>query len=164
VPYVNESSGIDKLLMAGMPTWTILGGGYQSYLKGDYTAAYDEWLPLAELGDAEAQFNLGVLYDEGAGVDRDLATAADWYRKAAEQGAYNRYYNLGFLYENGGFGLSKDYIQAYKWYSLESPLYRDDFNDIHRLRIEEKMTPAQIAEGRKLAKEWLAKHPYPTPE
>ena len=87
-----------------------------------------------------------------------------WFRKAAEQGAYNRYYNLGFLYENGGFGLQKDNIQAYMWYSLESPLYRDDFNDIHRLRIEEKMTPAQIAEGRKLAKEWLAKHPYPTPE
>ena len=61
--------------MAGMPTWTILGGGYQSYLKGDYEAAYNEWLPLAELGDAEAQYNLGVLYDEGAGVEQDLATA-----------------------------------------------------------------------------------------
>lgn len=48
-----------------------------------------------------------------------------WFRKAAEQGAFNRYHNLGFLYENGGYGLPKNYVQAYVWYSLEIPLYSD---------------------------------------
>jgi TPR repeat protein len=103
--------------MAGMPTWTILGGGYQSYLKGDYTAAYEEWLPLAELGDAEAQFNLGVLYDEGAGVDRNLATAADWYRKAAEQGFIDAQTNLGILYYHG-LGVDRDHAAASYWFQL----------------------------------------------
>jgi len=103
--------------MAGMPTWTILGGGYQSYLKGDYTAAYDEWLPLAELGDAEAQFNLGVLYDEGAGVERNLATAADWYRKAAEQGFIDAQTNLGILYYHG-LGVERDHEAAAHWFRL----------------------------------------------
>jgi TPR repeat protein len=103
--------------MAGMPTWTILGGGYQSYLKGDYAAAYDEWLPLAELGDAEAQFNLGVLYDEGAGVDRNLATAADWYRKAAEQGFIDAQTNLGILYYHG-LGVDRDHEAAAHWFRL----------------------------------------------
>ncbi len=103
--------------MAGMPTWTILGGGYQSYLKGDYTAAYDEWLPLAELGDAEAQFNLGVLYDEGAGVERNLATAADWYRKAAEQGFIDAQTNLGILYYHG-LGVDRDHEVAAHWFRL----------------------------------------------
>jgi TPR repeat protein len=103
--------------MAGMPTWTILGGGYQSYLKGDYTAAYDEWLPLAELGDAEAQFNLGVLYDEGAGVDRNLATAAEWYRKAAEQGFIDAQTNLGILYYHG-LGVAPDREAAAHWFGL----------------------------------------------
>ena len=103
--------------MAGMPTWTILGGGYQSYLKGDYTAAYDEWLPLAELGDAEAQFNLGVLYDEGAGVERNLATAADWYRKAAEQGFIDAQTNLGILYYHG-LGVDRDHEAAARWFRL----------------------------------------------
>jgi hypothetical protein len=117
VSYVNESAGIDKLLMAGMPTWTILGGGYQSYLKGDYTAAYDEWLPLAELGDAEAQFNLGVLYDEGAGVERDLATAADWYRKAATQGFIDAQTNLGIMYYHG-LGVDRDHELAAHWFRL----------------------------------------------
>ena len=64
-----------------------------------------------------------------------------WFRKAAEQGAFNRYYNLGLLYENSGYGLPKDYVQAYVWYSLEIPLYSDDFNDIDRIRVAEKMPP-----------------------
>lgn len=101
--------------MAGMPTWTILGGGYQSYLKGDFEAAYTEWLPLAELGDVEAQYNLGVMYDEGAGVERDLACAADWYRRAAEQGFVDAQTNLGLMYYQGQ-GVPQDYHEAARWF------------------------------------------------
>ena len=101
--------------MAGMPTWTILGGGYQSYLKGDYQAAYEEWLPLAELGDAEAQFNLGVMYDEGAGIDQDLVKAASWYRKAADQGFVDAQTNLGMMYYEGQ-GIPRDHAEAAKWF------------------------------------------------
>jgi len=103
--------------MAGMPTWTVLGGGYQSYLKGDYEAAFREWLPLAELGDVEAQYNLGVLYDEGAGVEQDFAVAADWYRKAAEQGFIDAQTNLGIMYYFGQ-GVARDYQEAAKWFRL----------------------------------------------
>lgn len=103
--------------MSGMPTWTVLGGGYQSYLKGDYEAAFREWLPLAELGDVEAQYNLGVLYDEGAGVEQDLAIAADWYRKAAEQGFIDAQTNLGTMYYYG-HGVACDYREAAKWFQL----------------------------------------------
>jgi TPR repeat protein len=105
----------ERFLMAGMPTWTILGGGYQSYLKGDYRAAYEEWLPLAELGDAEAQYNLGVMYDEGAGIERDLARAAEWYRKAAEQGFVDAQINLGMMYYHGQ-GFARDDAEAAKWF------------------------------------------------
>lgn len=101
-------------MMAGMPTWTILGGGYQSYLKGEYSDAYEEWLPLAELGDAEAQYNLGVMYDEGAGRAVDLTLAAEWYQKAAEQGFIDAQTNLGIMYL-GGHGVSKDLDSARKW-------------------------------------------------
>lgn len=100
-----------------MPTWTVLGGGYQSYLKGDYEAAFREWLPLAELGDVEAQYNLGVLYDEGAGVEQDLVAAADWYRKAAEQGFIDAQSNLGTMYYFGQ-GVARDYQAAAKWFRL----------------------------------------------
>jgi len=103
--------------MSGLPTWTILGGGYQSYLKADYKAAYDEWLPLAELGDAEAQYNLGVMYDQGAFVDRDLARAASWYRKAAEQGFMDAQTNLGMMYYRGE-GVTRDRTEAARWFQL----------------------------------------------
>jgi hypothetical protein len=123
------------------------------------------WFRKAALqGNAEAQGKIGIAYQLGKGdLPKDYKEAAKWFLKAAEQGAFNRYYNLGFLYENGGYGLPKDYVQAYMWYSLEIPLYRDDFNDIHRIRVMEKMTPAQITEGRQLAKEWIVEHPYPKP-
>ena len=101
--------------MAGMPTWTVLGGGYQSYLKGDYKAAYEEWLPLAELGDAEAQYNLGVLYDEGSGVGQDLARAARWYHKAAAQGFVDAQTNLGIMYYHGQ-GVVRDLEKADHWF------------------------------------------------
>jgi len=103
--------------MSKLPTWTILGGGYQSYLKGDYRAAYDEWLPLAKLGDAEAQYNLGVMYDQGACVDRDLTKAASWYRKAAEQGFTDAQTNLGMMYYRGE-GVPGDRTEAAKWFQL----------------------------------------------
>lgn len=103
--------------MSGLPTWTILGGGYQSYLKGDYKAAYDEWLPLAELGDAEAQYNLGVMYDQGASVDQDLGKAASWYRKAAEQGFMDAQTNLGMMYYRGE-GVPGDRTEAARWFQL----------------------------------------------
>jgi TPR repeat protein len=103
--------------MPGLPTWTILGGGYQSYLKGDYQAAYAEWLPLAELGDAEAQYNLGVMFDQGASVERDLAKAASWYRKAAEQGFRDAQTNLGMMYYQGE-GVPTDHSEASRWFQL----------------------------------------------
>jgi len=103
--------------MAGMPTWTILGGGYQSYLKGHFEAAHEEWLPLAELGDAEAQFNMGVMYDEGAGVQQDLATAAEWYKKAAEQGFVDAQANIGMMYYHGQ-GVPCDHKMAVEWLQM----------------------------------------------
>ena len=55
----------------------------------------------AEQGDADAQYNLGVAYDNGEGVPQDHAEAARWYRLAAEQGNASAQFNLGVAYENG---------------------------------------------------------------
>lgn len=121
--------------MRGMPTWTILGGGYQSYLKGDYDAAYEEWLPLARLGDAEAQYNIGVMYDEGAGRAQDLAAAADWYRKAAEQGFMDAQANLGMMYYHGQ-GVALDHDSAAKWLRLAAD--QGDSDAANYLRIVER--------------------------
>lgn len=129
--------------MAGMPTWTILGGGYQSYLKGDYQAAYEEWLPLAELGDAEAQYNLGVMYDEGAGTEQDLARAAEWYRKAADQGFVDAQINLGMMYYHGQ-GFTRDHAEAAKWFKRAAS-QGDREAAVYLERIEKERPEAEHA-------------------
>ena len=127
--------------MAAISTWTILGGGYQSYLKGDYDAAYEEWLPLAELGDIEAQFNLGVMYDEGAGVDKDLAIAADWYEKAAEQGFVDAQSNLGMMYFHG-HGVPCDYKKASSWFRKAASQGDNEASDYLK-QINNKCSPEE---------------------
>ena len=60
--------------------------GLKAYKRGEYAAAHREWLPLADQGDAQAQFNLGLMYANGRGVPQDAAQALTWFRKAAAQG------------------------------------------------------------------------------
>ena len=70
---------------------------------------------LAEAGDAEAQFNLALFYEDGEGVTQDYAEAVKWWRLAAEQGDAQAQNNLGVCYENGE-GVTKDLAEAVKWY------------------------------------------------
>ena len=60
--------------------------GLAAAMRGDYATALKEFRPLAERGDAEAQYNLGVMYTNGHGVLKNDAVAVTLYRKAAEQG------------------------------------------------------------------------------
>ena len=97
------------------PAWAGVDEGVVAYNRGDYATALREWRPLAEQGDAEAQFNLGLMYYKGRGVPQDYAEAVKWYRKAAEQGVAEAQYNLGFMYNNGQ-GIPQDYAEAARWY------------------------------------------------
>jgi TPR repeat protein len=60
--------------------------GYAAAQAGDYATALQEWTPLAEAGDVDAQYNLGQMYRRGQGVPQDYAETVKWYRLAAEQG------------------------------------------------------------------------------
>ena len=59
--------------------------GRRAYERADYTTAYREWRPLAEGGDAAAQFLVGFMHERGQGVPPDPAEAVAWYRRAALQ-------------------------------------------------------------------------------
>ena len=91
--------------------------GVAAYNAGDYATALQEWTPLAEAGDTNAQFNLGVMYENGRGVPQDYKEAMKWYTLAAEQGDADAQYNLGIMYDNGQ-GVPQDYKEAVKWYRL----------------------------------------------
>ncbi|MDG6345895.1 tetratricopeptide repeat protein, partial [Glaesserella parasuis] len=67
----------------------------------NYQAAFPMFKELAEQGDVAAQFNLGIMYDNGYGVNQDYHQAAKWYQKAAEQGDAVAQFNLGNMYSDG---------------------------------------------------------------
>ena len=90
--------------------------GVAAYSAGDYETAFNEFKPLAEQGDATAQFGLGFMYAEGEGVLQDEKEAVKWYTKAAEQGSANAQFNLGVMYARGE-GVLQDDKEAVKWYT-----------------------------------------------
>ncbi|MFC2503853.1 MAG: tetratricopeptide repeat protein [Cardiobacterium sp.] len=88
---------------------------YQALDDGDYEVMVALLRPLAEKGDAEAQFRLGYRYDNGEGVAQDYAQAIYWYEQSAMQNYAGAECNLGWLYENGN-GVSQDFYKAFAWY------------------------------------------------
>jgi uncharacterized protein len=88
-----------------------------AYQKGDYATAVSLFQPLAEDGDAAAQVDLGLMYNNGQGVTRDYEQAVKWYRLAAEQGNADGQVALGTMYDNG-HGVAQDDKEAVKWYRL----------------------------------------------
>ncbi len=105
--------------------------GAVAYGLGDYATAIKEFRPLAEQGHAEAQFNLGLMYEIGVGVPQDFAEAAKWYRKAAEQGIAEAQSILGVMY-HAGDGVPQDHAEALKW---------------HRMAAEQGYVRAQLETG-----------------
>ena len=112
--------------------------------------------PLAELGDAKAQLTVGLLDFGGHGTRRNVAEAGHGGRKAAEQGYDAAQFNLGMVYFNGKMGLPQDYIRAHMWANLAAAQGNTNaagFRDM----VAEHLTPAQIAEAQKMAREWAPK-------
>ena len=89
--------------------------GLQAYDRADYVVALRELRPLAERGEAVAQYHLGAMYDDGEGVLEDDREAARWYRRSAEQGYAAAQLDLGMMYATGR-GVDEDAREAAHWY------------------------------------------------
>ena len=102
--------------------------GLAAALAGDYAQARREWQPLAEAGNRDAQFNMGLLYESGLGVAADGATAASWYRRAAEQDDREAQAYLAEMYAKG-LGVERNdayivmpyYVRIFWWIQRFSP-------------------------------------------
>jgi uncharacterized protein len=181
------------LALFGVAAAGPLEDGEAAYHRGDYAEAMRLLRPLAEQGDASAEFQLGAMYTFGEGVPRDTEQAVIWYRKAAEQGnadaqaklglgyAYGigtpkdaaqalvwygkaaeqgnsfAQFNLGVMYEDGA-GVPQNYITAHTWFTLAAS--RGGNTELQRQaaksrdEVAAKMTPDQIAEAQRMAREW----------
>ena len=138
-----------------------LDDAHAAYARADHGAAAQTYRLLAEQGVAEAQSNLGAMYYLGQGVPQDYVQAVKWYRLAAEQGDAAAQNNLGTMYEYGR-GVPQDYVQAHKWYSLAASQALTKAESHERVvknrdQAAARMTPAQLAEAQRLAREWKPK-------
>ena len=126
----------------------LLKKGFDAYENGDYAIALKVWLPLAEQGDIEAQYNLGMMYHKGRGIPQDAKEAVKWYRLAAEQGDSNAQTNLGLMYINGD-GVIKDIVLAYMWWNIAGDQGRKNAKRNKDILVKE-MTESQIEEAQRL--------------
>jgi cell division septation protein DedD len=105
------------LLAAALAIWAApplhaqtVKSGIEAWQRADYSGAVAVWRPLAETGDADAQFNLGQAYRLGRGVPTNLAAAKTWFERAANQGHIDAETTLGLLlFQNN------DQAEGLKW-------------------------------------------------
>ena len=178
-------------VVGGAPIAEYFESGMAATERGDYSTALRQFLPLADQGHADAQFNLGAMYREGRGVLIDYAEAMKWFRLAADQGHGRAQTTVGNMYREG-WGVPRDCAEAVRWYRLaaeqresyaQSNLSSVYFNgegapqdrvlaymwshlaaaQDHVAGAEkrdlfgEEMTRDQIAEAKRLAREWKPK-------
>jgi TPR repeat protein len=121
----------------------------------DYQEAVKWYRRAADQGVARAQSNLALMYDNGQGVPQDDQEAVKWYRRAAEQGNAAAQYNLASMYY-AGKGVPKDRVLAHMWANLAASQGGEDAVE-KRDAIATFMTPQQLAEAQRLAREWKPK-------
>ncbi len=92
-----------------------LAEAYEGWQSGHFERVLQIVKPLADQGDAAAQFIMGALHESGQGVPQDFELAANWWRKAAQQGMARAQNELAVLLSDGR-GVAQDAKQAVVWY------------------------------------------------
>lgn len=158
---------LEKAAAQGHP-----GAQYQTgdnYDKGigvaqDYRQALTWFEKAAAQNETRAQSAVGYMYDIGQGVAADPKRAQDWYEKAAAGGDAFAQYNLGSMYGTGR-GIERNDMKAYMWFSIAEDNVTSAGGKTatstaaqSKKLVEGQLTPEQIAEAQRLAREWMRQH------
>ncbi|MDT8274259.1 MAG: tetratricopeptide repeat protein, partial [Desulfomonilia bacterium] len=103
-------------------------------------------------GKAHAQDYLGTMLEEGRGTHKDVSLAASYFLRAAQQGNSNAQYNIGRLHAYGT-GVPQNFVIAYMWLELSASMNNASSLAL-QAKLKEIMTPEEIREAQKLAREW----------
>ncbi len=145
-----RSLGNQTYLTARRPVKTtaadcnIRGGEYVAYDRADYKSALNVWMPAAKAGDAEAQVNIGEIFEKGLGTQPNYEAAFIWYEKAAAQGNERALFNLGTLYEQG-LGVPADKLKALNLYRQAWGLPEDSVIFQETARQEQEQLRASLS-------------------
>ena len=121
----------------------------------DDSEALKWWRLASAQRNSDAQFHLGMVYRDGVSVPRSPIVAADFFRIAANAGQIDAQAALGDMYFRGD-GVPQDYILAHMWLNLAAA-QGDATAAQSRMAVELIMSPPQVAEAQKLAREWKPK-------
>ncbi|MBT8067058.1 MAG: sel1 repeat family protein [Gammaproteobacteria bacterium] len=116
--------------------------GWKAYSSTDYATALAEWQEIADAGDVNACYGMGLLYGNGFGVDLNDELALKYYLFAAEKGHAEAQYSLGIMHQNG-WGVPIDEETGVKWYLLAA---------------DQGIVGAQLALGRVYAMDFTDKY------
>ena len=148
--------GLAVLRLLSAIIWGLAGMGALAHPEeGQKAQNIRLFKPLAEKGDAMAQFNLAVLYATGHGVHHDDREAVKWFRRSAEQGVVHAQQWLGKHYAEGR-GVKRDAITAHMWFSLAAAKGNEAAAKA-RDELVKKMPSGQIAEAQKRAEQCAAR-------
>ena len=116
--------------------------GWQAYTAGDYDTAISEWQPLAEAGDYQAAYALGMAFQ----IKGEPAQAVPWYEQAASAGLTEAQILLGTIYARGG-EVPRNLVRAYAWLykaaKKESPNARLILESVAGLMTAEEIEEAK---------------------
>jgi TPR repeat protein len=127
----------------------------KAFAKKEYQAALKLFRPLAEKGNALAQYNIALMHRMGLGVTKDQKEAKKWSRLAAKQGNVDAQTMLGSIYAKADGGESADVSRAYMWYEVAAEQGNAEAKKELAV-ISKELTPQQIAEARALAEKCKA--------
>ena len=122
--------------------------GLKAYNKGQFKEAIENWTPIAEEGNSNAQYNLGLMYHNAQGVKQDFSEAAKWFLMSAEQGNIKSMQLLSTMHVLGK-GVSKDFIESYIWATIASK-NGDEISLVVLNGLIEEMTTSQINKAKNL--------------
>ncbi len=118
--YARAAAGLQKLADTGNPAaMKLLGDLYldgRGGLGQDYAKAMEFYLRAADEDYADAQAQIGYMYQNGLGVEIDYARAMEWNNRAAQQGNAQGQAQIGYLYQNG-LGVTQNLDEAGRWYT-----------------------------------------------
>ncbi len=120
-----------------------------------YAKAFRGYRALAARGNAEAMLNLGLMYENGQGVPRNLAEAARWYEKSGALGHVMALVRSGAMQANGK-GVTKDMVGAYARFALARDLGHPGASDLLD-KIKARLDKGQIESALALAKDMKAR-------
>ena len=123
--------------------------GIEAYRQGDYATALNEWLPIAEQGNPDAQFSVGLLFDQGLNVIPDYKIAVKWFTLASKQGHIFAQSNLGWKYHKGQ-GVTKDNVHAFKWWTIAASKGHENAPYFLKV-VSQRMTKSDILLAKSLA-------------